>query len=222
MGGKSKSKSSQTTNQNDTTWNFVEGSGDGDRMNLVLDGGSSIGNITQTDHGAIETAEKMSRIAFDAAAEMNRGSTELGTTAVEEAIGAANNFAARSFDAVEDGFDFARDTNRDALDFVERSQYENLAFSREVSDKSLDFARDANADSLDFASTTMAQSIAAFTQDAESSRKQSADQVDRAFALAQMHSRSEGAETMDKTVKVLGWGGALFASVAVLAMFKGK
>ncbi|WP_444884861.1 hypothetical protein [Microbulbifer sp. PSTR4-B] len=231
MGGKSKSRSSQQTSQNEQTWNFVEGTGDGDRLNLGLSEGARVGDISisKTDYGAIGSAERMTRIAFDTATEMNRGSRDLGLTAIEETIGAANNFAARSFDAMEDGFDFARDTNRDSLDFAERSQAESYSFARETNSKSmdfaresLDFARDANTDSLDFASNTMAMSIAAITKDADASRKQTADQIDRAFTLATMHSRSEGAEAMDKTVKVLGWGGAAFASIAVLAMFRGK
>ncbi|WNZ54162.1 hypothetical protein QT397_14800 [Microbulbifer sp. MKSA007] len=169
-------------------------------MNLVLDGGSSIGNITQTDHGAIDAAARMARVAFDSAAVLNRGSTDLGMTAIEETVGAANNFAARSLDLVDTGFDYARDVNRDAVDAV----------------------LDGQDSSLDFASQTMSMTIAAMSKDADASRKQTSDQIERAFALANLHSRSEGGEAMDQSIKVLGWGGAAVASIAVLAMFRGK
>ncbi|AYM04233.1 hypothetical protein D8911_14615 (plasmid) [Levilactobacillus brevis] len=107
MGGDSKSSSSQRSTQVDQTFNFVEGTGDGDRTNIALSEGASIGSITTTDYGAV-----------DAAIKANQGALDLGLTATEEAFSTANNFAGLTFAALEENNDLARDLNSDSLDFA--------------------------------------------------------------------------------------------------------
>lgn len=93
----------------------------------------------------------------------------------------------------------------------------------EFSGGALELVGRANADSLDFAESGLSQMIAAIQNDAEDSRKRTSDQIDRAFALAQTHSRSEGAEAMQTTLKALTIGGGLLASaVVVSALIKAK
>lgn len=69
-------------------------------------------------------------------------------------------------------------------------------------------ADNTRKDSLDAASNTFAQSLATIERDASASRQQVANQISKAYDLAATHSRSEGAESMDKAVKVMAWGGA--------------
>ncbi|WP_295797409.1 hypothetical protein [uncultured Microbulbifer sp.] len=110
MGGDSKSSSSQSSSQVDQTFNFVEGTGDGDRVNLALSEGASVGNITSTDYGAI-----------DAAIKMNQGALDLGLTATEEAFATAQNFGALSFGALEENNQFASDTLAQAIGAITKS-----------------------------------------------------------------------------------------------------
>lgn len=107
MGGDSKSSSTQNSEQVDQTFNFVEGTGDGDRTNIALSEGASIGSITTTDYGAI-----------DAAIKANQGALDLGLTATEEAFSTAQNFGSLAFDALEENNDFAKSINDESLGFA--------------------------------------------------------------------------------------------------------
>ncbi|MFC6631648.1 hypothetical protein [Microbulbifer taiwanensis] len=106
MGGKSKSSSHQESSQVEQNFNFVEGGGDGDRMNFALSEGASVGNVSvqQTDYGAIAAAQ-----------ELNKGALDLGMTATEEAFATANNFGALSFGALKENNDFAKSVATDSL-----------------------------------------------------------------------------------------------------------
>ncbi|WP_127455154.1 hypothetical protein [Streptomyces sp. B29(2018)] len=118
MGGDSKSSSKQESTNVDQTFNFVEGTGDGDRLNLALSEGARVGdvNFTQTDYGALEKAY-----------ELNKDSNDLALTATEMAFDAANNFAGKSFQALDAGYDYAKDLNADSLDFASSTLSEVLS-----------------------------------------------------------------------------------------------
>lgn len=107
MGGDSKSSSSQNSTQVDQTFNFVEGTGDGMRVNLALSEGARVGDVSLTDHGAVA-----------AAIEANKGALDYGLTATEEAFAAVNNFASLTFGSLQENNDLARDLTGESLDFA--------------------------------------------------------------------------------------------------------
>lgn len=201
MGGDSNSKSDTTTTQVDQTFNFVEGTGDGDRFNFGLSEGASVGDveIQQTDHGAIDAA----RVAFESAAGMNNVSAGIAENAFSFAEEANDNFYSLGLNTTERAFDSANDFAAKSFDLVSENH---------------DFARDLNSDSLSFASDTLNTSMSAVMKEADLSRKQTADQISRAFSLAQLHSRSEGGEAMDKAISALKVGAGVAGGIVVLKM----
>lgn len=192
MGGDSNSDSNTTSVQKDQTYNFVEGSGDGHRFNLAE--GAEVGdvNIVATDHGAME-----------AAASLNTQSTEIARNAFSFAEEANDNFYNLGLTTTEQAFDSANNLASSAFELVDDNQ---------------DFLRDINSDSLGFASETFSTSMAAMMKETSESRKQTADQISRAFSLAQLHSRSEGGEAMDKAISALKIGAGVAGGIVVLKM----
>ncbi|WP_045827153.1 hypothetical protein [Teredinibacter turnerae] len=204
---------------------YVEG-------NISISGdGNQITNM-RTDFGAIEAARDSAALAFDSVVQLNRSTNDtvesvnfesldfasgvvrdtndLAQTSTELAIDAAQDYAARSFDSLVKGQDFARDLNSDSLSFaksalgiVDGANSEALSFAGD----SMAYAERAGRDSLDFAGMTFSDALNAIERDASASRQQTANEISKAYDLAATHSRSEGGEAMDKAVKVLGFGG---------------
>ncbi|TVZ37685.1 hypothetical protein P886_2028 [Alteromonadaceae bacterium 2753L.S.0a.02] len=145
MGFFDKTTKNQTTNVDNTLAvsdnryfedaGYVEG-------NITISGDGN--QITRTDYGAITAARDSAALAFDAVVQLNqtnadtlesvnyesldfasevardanRTVSDLALTSTELAIDAANDFSARSFDALTESQEFARDLNYDSLDFA--------------------------------------------------------------------------------------------------------
>lgn len=81
-------------------------------------------NQTNADtlQGVSDTLESVNYESLDFAGEVtrnaNRTVSDLALTSTELAIDAANDFSARTFDALSDSQDFAKDINVDSLDFA--------------------------------------------------------------------------------------------------------
>ena len=142
MGSKSKSSSSQTTNNYNTSFGI-----DGDNNGLVTNGDGNSFNIQQTDHGLVDALTSVWGVMAGNQSDMTR---------------AAENMAA-------DGFNFASDVNRDSLDFAGNTLADAYGFGgdalnamQDSQNQAFDFGSDAltamqsgQRDALDFGSDAL-------------------------------------------------------------------
>lgn len=123
MGSKSKSSSSQTTNNYNTSFGV-----DGDNNGFITNGDGNSFNIQQVDGGLVQAVTDVWRDMTGNQTEMTR---------------AAENMTA-------DGFNFASDVNRDSLNSMVDVNSDSLNFASDVNRDSLDLAGNLFADSMGF------------------------------------------------------------------------
>ncbi|MCP5005668.1 MAG: hypothetical protein GY941_17295 [Planctomycetes bacterium] len=123
MGSKSKSSSSQTTNNYNTSFGV-----DGDNNGFITNGDGNSFNIQQVDGGLVQAVTDVWRDMAGNQTEMTR---------------AAENMTA-------DGFNFASDVNRDSLNSMADVNSDSLNFASDVNRDSLDLAGNLFADSMRF------------------------------------------------------------------------
>lgn len=197
MGSKSKSSSSQTTNNYNTSFGV-----DGDNNGFITNGDGNSFNIQQVDGGLVQAvtdvwrdmagnqtemtraAENMTADGFNFASDVNRDSLNAMGGAVSDAFGFSENVNRDSLDAMSDTVNGAFSFGRDSLDFAERSQGNAFLYA----DNALTNAFDFGGDALAMTGNLAQDSITAQNYLAETSIKENSDLARGVAELAEnMH-----------------------------------
>lgn len=152
MGSKSKSSSSQTTNNYNTSFGI-----DGDNNGLVTNGDGNSFNIQQTDHGLVDAltsvwgdmagnqsdmtraAENMTADGFNFASDVNRDSLDFAGNTLADAYG----FGGDALNAMQDSQNQAFDFGSDALAAMQSGQRDALDFGSDALQMTGDLAQDS-------------------------------------------------------------------------------